>query len=67
MSGDNTGLQGVGLNVGWEIDVWGRVRYGRAAADAHQKVDAGQTQREASKEQTAAHAQPTTLTSLPGT
>jgi NodT family efflux transporter outer membrane factor (OMF) lipoprotein len=34
MSGDNTGLQGVGLVASWEIDVWGRVRYGRAAGDA---------------------------------
>jgi NodT family efflux transporter outer membrane factor (OMF) lipoprotein len=34
MSGDNSGLQGVALTAGWEIDVWGRVRYGRAAADA---------------------------------
>src|SRR5262245_34249548 len=31
MSGDNSGLQGVALSVGWELDVWGRVRYGRAA------------------------------------
>jgi NodT family efflux transporter outer membrane factor (OMF) lipoprotein len=34
MSGDNSGLQGIALTAGWEIDVWGRVRYGRAAADA---------------------------------
>jgi len=34
MSGDNTGLQGVALSAGWELDVWGRVRYGRAAGDA---------------------------------
>jgi NodT family efflux transporter outer membrane factor (OMF) lipoprotein len=32
MSGDSSGLQGVGLTVGWEVDLWGRVRYGRAAA-----------------------------------
>ena len=34
MSGDNSGLQGAVLTVGWEIDIWGRVRYGRAAASA---------------------------------
>jgi multidrug efflux system outer membrane protein len=32
MSGDNSGLSGVALTVGWEVDLWGRVRYGRAAA-----------------------------------
>jgi NodT family efflux transporter outer membrane factor (OMF) lipoprotein len=34
MSGDNSGLQGAALTVGWELDLWGRVRYGRAAASA---------------------------------
>ena len=34
MSGDNSGLQGAALNVSWELDLWGRVRYGRAAAAA---------------------------------
>ena len=34
MSGDNTGLQGVALTAAWELDLWGRVRYGRAAAVA---------------------------------
>jgi NodT family efflux transporter outer membrane factor (OMF) lipoprotein len=34
MSGDNSGLQGGVLTVAWELDVWGRVRYGRAAAAA---------------------------------
>ena len=33
LSGDSSGLQGGGLFVGWEIDVWGRVRYGQAAAN----------------------------------
>jgi multidrug efflux system outer membrane protein len=37
MSGDGSGLQGAVLNVSWELDLWGRVRYGRAAA----KADAG--------------------------
>jgi NodT family efflux transporter outer membrane factor (OMF) lipoprotein len=34
MSGDNSGLQGAALTVTWELDLWGRVRYGRAAAVA---------------------------------
>jgi multidrug efflux system outer membrane protein len=34
MSGDNSGLQGAALNVTWELDIWGRVRYARAAAAA---------------------------------
>lgn len=34
MSGDNSGLQGAALNASWELDVWGRVRYGRAAGEA---------------------------------
>jgi NodT family efflux transporter outer membrane factor (OMF) lipoprotein len=34
LSGDNSGLQGAVLSVTWELDLWGRVRYGRAAATA---------------------------------
>ncbi len=34
MSGDNSGLKGALLTMTWEIDLWGRVRYGRAAAAA---------------------------------
>jgi NodT family efflux transporter outer membrane factor (OMF) lipoprotein len=34
MSGDQSGLKGVVLSSTWELDVWGRVRYGRAAATA---------------------------------
>ena len=34
MSGDGSGLQGAVLSVTWELDLWGRVRYGRAAATA---------------------------------
>jgi NodT family efflux transporter outer membrane factor (OMF) lipoprotein len=30
--GDGSGLEGVWLNASLELDVWGRVRYGRAAA-----------------------------------
>jgi len=32
MSGDSSGLEGVGVFAGWEIDLWGRVRSGREAA-----------------------------------
>lgn len=34
LSGDNSGLKGVVLTASWELDLWGRVRYGRAAAVA---------------------------------
>lgn len=34
LSGDNSGLQGALLTMTWEVDLWGRVRYGRAAAAA---------------------------------
>ena len=33
-SGGDGGLQGIWLNASLELDVWGRVRYGRAAAQA---------------------------------
>ncbi len=33
-SGDSTGLQGIGLFVNWELDLWGRVRSGAAAAES---------------------------------
>ena len=34
LSGDNSGLQGALLSMTWELDIWGRVRAGRAAAKA---------------------------------
>jgi NodT family efflux transporter outer membrane factor (OMF) lipoprotein len=34
LSGDGSGLQGGVVTASWEIDLWGRVRYGRAAAAA---------------------------------
>ena len=34
MSGDGSGLQGGVLTAAWELDLWGRVRYGRAASAA---------------------------------
>jgi multidrug efflux system outer membrane protein len=34
LSGDQSGLQGALLTATWELDLWGRVRYGRAAAVA---------------------------------
>ena len=32
MSGDSSGLEGIGLFANWELDLWGRVRAGREAA-----------------------------------
>jgi len=32
MSGDWSGLEGYLISASWELDLWGRVRYGRAAA-----------------------------------
>ena len=32
LGGDGSGIQGALLNASWEIDLWGRVRYGRSAA-----------------------------------
>jgi NodT family efflux transporter outer membrane factor (OMF) lipoprotein len=34
LSGDNSGMQGVLVSASWELDLWGRVRYGKAAAAA---------------------------------
>jgi len=36
LSGDSSGLEGVGIFANWEIDLWGRVRAGRASASAQQ-------------------------------
>ncbi len=32
LSGDSSGLEGAGLFVNWELDIWGRVRSGREGA-----------------------------------
>ena len=32
LSGDSSGLEGVGIFANWELDLWGRVRAGREAA-----------------------------------
>lgn len=34
MSGDGSGIQGGVITANWELDLWGRVRYGRAASAA---------------------------------
>jgi outer membrane protein, multidrug efflux system len=34
LSGDGSGIQGAVLSASWELDLWGRVRYGRAASAA---------------------------------
>src|SRR5262245_34142401 len=31
LSGDSSGLEGAGIFANWELDLWGRVRSGRAA------------------------------------
>ena len=41
MSGDDSGLQGGVLTADWEVDLWGRVRYGRAASARASRVGAG--------------------------
>jgi NodT family efflux transporter outer membrane factor (OMF) lipoprotein len=33
LSGDSSGLEGAGVFANWELDVWGRVRAGRASAE----------------------------------
>jgi NodT family efflux transporter outer membrane factor (OMF) lipoprotein len=33
LSGDTSGLSGVGIFANWELDVWGRIRAGRAASE----------------------------------
>ena len=40
LSGDNSGLKGAVLTASWEIDLWGRIRYGRAAAAADAQASA---------------------------
>jgi len=44
MSGDNSGLQLLGIFASWEIDLWGRVRAGRAAATAQYEAAVLDTQ-----------------------
>jgi NodT family efflux transporter outer membrane factor (OMF) lipoprotein len=34
LSGDSSGLEGVGVFANWELDLWGRVRAGRASAQS---------------------------------
>ena len=36
LSGDSSGLEGIGVFANWELDLWGRVRSGRASASAQQ-------------------------------
>ena len=40
MSGDNSGLQGIGLFANWELDLWGRVRAVRATGTAQYEAAA---------------------------
>ena len=41
LSGDGSGLQGGVLTATWELDLWGRVRYGRAASAAQAAIGGG--------------------------
>ena len=36
LSGDSSGLEGLGVFANWELDLWGRVRAGRASASSQQ-------------------------------
>ncbi len=41
VGGDNSGISGALISASWEIDLWGRVRYGRRAAeDQYASVEA---------------------------
>ena len=40
LGGDGSGFTGIGINAAWELDLWGRVRYGQRAASG----DLGSTQ-----------------------
>ena len=41
LGGDNSGISGALISASWEIDLWGRVRYGRRAAeDQYASVEA---------------------------
>jgi NodT family efflux transporter outer membrane factor (OMF) lipoprotein len=40
MSGDNSGIQGLGLFASWELDLWGRVRSERYAGQAQYEATA---------------------------
>jgi NodT family efflux transporter outer membrane factor (OMF) lipoprotein len=41
LGGDGSGLKGWGISASWEVDLWGRVRYGaRAAEDQYASAEA---------------------------
>lgn len=41
--GDGSGVQGLGLFASWELDLWGKIRAGRAAANAQYEATALET------------------------
>src|SRR5262245_6618528 len=53
LSGDGSGLQGGVLTANWEVDLWGRVRYGRAATAA--QAASAQADFEYARQSIAAH------------
>ena len=44
LSGDSSGLEGVGVFASWELDLWGRVRAGREAAQLQYQSAALETE-----------------------
>ena len=52
LSGDSSGLQGIGLFATWEIDLWGRVRSVRASSTA--QYEAAELDRQYARESIAA-------------
>ena len=43
LGGDGSGVQGLGLFASWELDLWGKIRAGRAAATAQYEATALET------------------------
>jgi outer membrane protein, multidrug efflux system len=52
LSGDSSGLEGAGIFANWELDLWGRVRYGREAAT--KQFDSAQLDTEYARQSVAA-------------
>jgi outer membrane protein, multidrug efflux system len=52
LSGDSSGLEGWGIYANWELDLWGRVRYGKEAAT--KQVESAQLDTEYARQSLAA-------------
>ncbi len=55
MSGDGSGLQGVGFFASWELDLWGRVRAEKTAAESAVRSDASRRRVRAPIDRRAGH------------